>query len=80
MPVKTPKLPQNPLLDMLNLITPIRMFAWINRVIFMRHILSFVIFVELLVVEVNYLEFVIGRLRAASRRDRGGSGLCKTCP
>ena len=28
----------------------------------MRHILSFVIFVELLIVEVNHLEIVIGRL------------------
>ena len=30
-----------------------------------RHILSFVRFVELLVVEVHYLEMVLGRLRAA---------------
>ena len=45
-----------------------------------RHILSFVICVELLVVEVHHLEIVIGRLRAASRRDRGAWGLCKICP
>ena len=40
----------------------------------MRHILSFVIFVELLIVEVNHLEIVIGRLRVASRRNRGRLG------
>ncbi len=45
-----------------------------------KHILSIVIFVELLVVEVNHLEIVKRRLRAASRRDRGGWGLRKTCP
>ena len=34
----------------------------------------------LLVFEVNHLEIVIGRLRAASRRDRGGQELRKMCP
>ncbi len=54
-------------LEILNQLTLIYMFAWINRVTFVYDISYHLIFVELLEVEVHHFEIVIGRLRAASR-------------